>query len=45
MTVRKGNHDLHQWLNNVIYFIKQNGELNAVSEKWVGVPLPPLPTF
>jgi polar amino acid transport system substrate-binding protein len=45
MTVRKGNNDLHQWLNNVIYFIKQNGELNAISEKWVGVPLPPLPTF
>lgn len=45
MTVKKGNNDLHQWLNNVIYFIKQNGELNAVSEKWVGVPLPPLPTF
>jgi polar amino acid transport system substrate-binding protein len=29
----------------VIYYIKQNGELNAISEKWVGGPLPPLPTF
>ena len=45
MAVRKGATDLHQWLNNVIYYIKQNGELNAVSEKWVGGPLPPLPTF
>lgn len=45
MTVRKGNHDLHQWLNNVIYYIKQNGELTAISEKWVGSQLPPLPTF
>lgn len=45
MTVRKGNYDLHQWLNNTIYFIKQNGELNVVAEKWVGSPLPPLPTF
>ncbi len=45
MAVRKDARDLHQWLNNVIYFIKQNGELNAISEKWVGGPLPPLPTF
>lgn len=45
MAVRKDARDLHQWLNNVIYFIKQNGELNAISEKWVGGPLPTLPTF
>jgi polar amino acid transport system substrate-binding protein len=45
MAVRKDARDLHQWLNNVIYFIKQNGELNAISEKWVGGPLPQLPTF
>ncbi len=45
MALRKDATELHQWLNNVIYFIKQNGELNAISEKWVGGPLPPLPTF
>jgi polar amino acid transport system substrate-binding protein len=45
MALRKDALELHQWLNNVIYFIKQNGELNAISEKWVGGPLPPLPTF
>ncbi|MCA0423451.1 MAG: transporter substrate-binding domain-containing protein [Proteobacteria bacterium] len=45
MTVRKDARDLHQWLNNTIYYIKQNGELNAISEKWVGSPLPALPTF
>jgi polar amino acid transport system substrate-binding protein len=45
MTVRKDAYDLHQWLNNVIYFIKQNGELDAVSRKWIGSPLPELPTF
>lgn len=45
MTVRKDAYELKQWLNNVIYYIKQNGELNAVSEKWVGGPLPQLPTF
>jgi len=45
MTVRKDAYELRQWLNNVIYYIKQNGELNAVSEKWIGGPLPSLPTF
>jgi polar amino acid transport system substrate-binding protein len=45
MAVRKDARDLHQWLNNAIYYIKQNGELNAIAEKWVGGPLPPLPTF
>ena len=45
MAVKKDARDLHQWLNNVIYYIKQNGELNAISEKWVGGPLPQLPTF
>ncbi len=45
MALRKDALELHQWLNNVIYFIKQNGELNVVSEKWIGGPLPNLPTF
>lgn len=45
MTVRKDAYELKQWLNNMIYYIKQNGELNAISEKWVGGPLPTLPTF
>lgn len=45
MTVRKDAYDLHQWLNNTIYYIKQNGELDAIARKWVGSPLPVLPTF
>lgn len=45
MTVRKNATDLHQWLNNTIYYIKQNGELDAIARKWVGTPLPVLPTF
>jgi polar amino acid transport system substrate-binding protein len=45
MALRKDALELHQWLNNVIYYIKQSGELNAISEKWVGGPLPALPTF
>jgi polar amino acid transport system substrate-binding protein len=45
MALRKDATELHQWLNNMIYYIKQSGELNAISEKWVGGPLPALPTF
>lgn len=45
MTVRKGDYEMQNWLNNVIYYIKLNGELNAIAEKWIGIPLPELPTF
>lgn len=45
MTVRKGDTELHQWLNNLIYYIKINGELDKISQKWIGSPLPNLPTF
>jgi polar amino acid transport system substrate-binding protein len=45
MTVRKDAFELKQWLNNVIYYIKINGELDAIAQKWVGSPLPELPTF
>jgi polar amino acid transport system substrate-binding protein len=45
MTVRRDEFELHQWLNNVIYLMKQNGELEAISQKWIGSPLPALPTF
>jgi polar amino acid transport system substrate-binding protein len=45
MTVRKDAYDLRQWLNNTIYYIKLSGELDAIAQKWVGSPLPNLPTF
>jgi polar amino acid transport system substrate-binding protein len=45
MAVRKDAFELHQWLNNTIYFIKNNGELDEIARKWVGSPLPDLPTF
>ncbi len=45
MTVKKDAFELHQYLNNVIYIMKLNGELSEISERWVGVPLPDLPTF
>lgn len=45
MTVRKDAFELHQWLNNTIYFIKLNGELDAAFRKWTGNALPELPVF
>lgn len=45
MTVRKGAFDLQRWLNNFIYYIKLNGELDVISQKWAGTPLPNLPVF
>ncbi len=45
MTIRKDAWELRQWLNNFIYYIKQNGELDTIAQKWVGSPLPDLPTF
>lgn len=43
--VKKGNFDLLQWVNVFIMHKKLGGELNTFSEKWLGQPLPPLPTF
>lgn len=43
--MKPGNIDLLQWLNTFIYVIKQNGELEAISQKWRKLPVGPLPTF
>lgn len=45
MAVRKDQFELHQWLNNFIYAVKLNGELDAIARKWTGFPLPVLPVF
>ena len=45
MAVRKDQFELHQWLNNFIYYVKLNGELDAIARKWTGFPLPQLPVF
>jgi polar amino acid transport system substrate-binding protein len=45
IAIRRGQTDLLQWVNTFIYFIKNNGELDAVHQKWLGAPLPELPVF
>ncbi|MEM0990254.1 MAG: transporter substrate-binding domain-containing protein [Pseudomonadota bacterium] len=43
--IQKGNFDLLQWVNVFILHKRLGGELDAISEEWLGEPLPPLPTF
>jgi polar amino acid transport system substrate-binding protein len=45
ITMRKDQFNLHQWVNTFVYFVKNNGELNAIHEKWFHKPLPNLPVF
>jgi len=43
--VKKGNFDLLQWVNVFILHKKLGGDLNSLSEKWLGQELPPLPAL
>ncbi|HKM62904.1 MAG TPA: transporter substrate-binding domain-containing protein [Acidisphaera sp.] len=45
ITMRKDQWNLHQWVNTFVYFVKNNGELNAIHDKWFHKPLPNLPVF
>lgn len=45
MTMRANQWNLHQWVNTFVFFVKNNGELNAISEKWLKIPLGELPVF
>lgn len=45
IAVRRDAFEFRQWLNNFVYFIKQDGELDAISRKWIGTPLPTMPVF
>jgi polar amino acid transport system substrate-binding protein len=47
MAVRKDATELLQWLNNFIYYQEVTGNLGALHEKWIGIPIPggKLPTF
>jgi polar amino acid transport system substrate-binding protein len=45
ITLRRGQTDLLQWVNTFIYYIKNNGELDAIHRRWFNAPLPELPVF
>jgi polar amino acid transport system substrate-binding protein len=43
--LRRNDPDLLRWVNTFVFFHKSNGDLARIYEKWVGSPLPELPTF
>lgn len=43
--VKKGNFDLLQWVNVFILHKKLGGQLNDISEQWLGQKLPALPNL
>jgi polar amino acid transport system substrate-binding protein len=47
MATRKDAIELHQWLNNFIYYAEVTGKLDELHKKWIGTPIPggKLPTF
>jgi polar amino acid transport system substrate-binding protein len=45
ITMRKDQFNLLRWVNTFVYFVKNNGELSAIHEKWFHKPLPNLPVF
>jgi polar amino acid transport system substrate-binding protein len=45
VAIRRGQADLLQWVNTFLYFVKNNGELDAIHQKWFAAPLPTLPVF
>jgi polar amino acid transport system substrate-binding protein len=45
MAMRRDAADLRRWVDTFIYYIKNNGELDAICRKWIGTPLPELPVF
>lgn len=43
--VQQGTPELLHWLNTYIHLGMLDGSLSALSEKWIGTKLPPLPTI
>jgi polar amino acid transport system substrate-binding protein len=45
MAVKKGQSDLLQYLNTLIFLVKQSGELEQLTQQHLGVPAGNLPVF
>ncbi|MEO0350139.1 MAG: transporter substrate-binding domain-containing protein [Cyanobacteria bacterium P01_A01_bin.15] len=43
--LRRGEIDLLQWVNTFVYHKRLGGNLDDLSQTWLGEPLPPLPAF
>ena len=45
MGVQMDQHNLVRWLDGFIFFNTMNGELDRMHQKWLGMPMLPLPTL
>ena len=45
ITMRANQFNLHQWVNTFVYYVKNNGELDALHRRFFNMPLPELPVF
>ncbi len=45
ITMRQNQFNLHRWVNTFVYYVKNNGELEALQRKWFGQPFGDLPVF
>jgi polar amino acid transport system substrate-binding protein len=43
--VRRHEPDLLQWLNTFVFYHKMNGDLGKLYLRWLGEPMPAVPTF
>lgn len=45
VTMRPDQFNLRQWVNTFLFYVKNNGELEALHQKWFNAPLPSFPNF
>ncbi|WP_182086392.1 transporter substrate-binding domain-containing protein [Aureimonas sp. ME7] len=45
IAVRREDNDLRRWFDTFLYFVKVNGELDAIHAKWFNAPLPKFPVL
>ncbi len=43
ITVRANQTNMLQWINTFLYYIRNDGELAEIHQKWLHQPMPPLP--
>jgi polar amino acid transport system substrate-binding protein len=42
---RRNEPDFLQWLNTFVFYHRLNGDLGKLYQKWLGEPMPELPSF
>ncbi len=45
IALRREDEDLRRWFDTFLFFVKADGELDAIHRKWFGTPLPDFPNL